>query len=153
MDPLGRPEGHFDGVMVFDGVCHLCSGFVRLVLKFDRSREIRFAPIQSPFGRRLAESHGVDPDDPLTFLFFDHGRALEASDGMIAMLRRFPAPVRYLAVIAWMPRPLRDLVYRFIARNRYRLFGRRQTCFIPDTRDATRFLLDIPPAESADTRH
>jgi predicted DCC family thiol-disulfide oxidoreductase YuxK len=153
MIPLGRHHGQLDGVMVFDGVCHLCSGFVRLALRFDRNQEIRFAPIQSAFGRRLAESHGVDPDDPLTFLFFDRGRALVASDGVIAMLRRFPAPLRYLAIVAWVPRRLRDLVYRVVARNRYRLFGRRGACFIPTARDATRFMLDLPPADSADTRH
>jgi predicted DCC family thiol-disulfide oxidoreductase YuxK len=66
-----------DGLWLFDGVCNLCSGSVAVVLKLDREGVIRFTPIQSPYGRQLALAHGIDPDTPASFLFIDHGRALE----------------------------------------------------------------------------
>jgi predicted DCC family thiol-disulfide oxidoreductase YuxK len=137
----------FDGVMVFDGVCNLCSGYVRFVTAVDRQGLIRFAAMQSPLGRSLCEANGVDPFDPATFLFFDQGRALEGTDAIAAMLARLPRPWRWLRFLVVIPRPLRDGVYRWTARNRYRLLGKRHTCMIPRPAIRARFLEAAPPAE------
>lgn len=136
-----------DGLVVFDGVCGLCSGIVRWVARRDRVGAICFTPIQSPYGRLLCTRQGVDPDDPATFLFFDHGRALKASDAVVALLRRLPAPWSRLSALTALPRPVRDAVYGWAARNRYRLARRRGTCMVPDTDLASRFVEEAPLAE------
>ncbi len=140
-DPQADPP---DALMVFDGVCNLCSGSVRLVLAMDRDAVVRFTPLQSAYGRQLCEATGVDPDDPATFLFFDRGRALEATDAIAAMLARLPAPWRWARRLTLLPRPLRDGLYRWVARNRYRLFGKRRSCMIPSPEARARFIEDPP---------
>jgi len=131
--------------MVFDGVCNFCSGYVRLVSLVDQDGVIHFTAIQSPYGRQLATQRGVDPDDPATFLFFDHGAALDGTDAMVAMLARLRPPWRWLRLIKFVPRPLRDAVYRWTARNRYKLLGKRSTCIVPSPALRARFH-DMPPA-------
>ncbi|WP_297507255.1 thiol-disulfide oxidoreductase DCC family protein [uncultured Caulobacter sp.] len=131
-----------DGLMLFDGVCHLCDGTVRTILAWDRKAAIRFTPIQSAYGRALARAHGLDPDAPDSFLFFDRGRPLARAAGFAALLRRLPAPWRWLAVIGRLPRPLADAAYDAVARNRYRLFGKRDQCVVPTPARRARFILD-----------
>ncbi|GGB06386.1 thiol-disulfide oxidoreductase [Brucella endophytica] len=133
--------------MVFDGFCAFCSAQVQFVLRIDCAGAIRFTTIQSPYGRLLAARFDIDPDDPSTFLFFDHGQALQASEAVIAMLGRLPPPLRWLRFIRVVPRPIRDAAYRWIARNRYRLFGRRAACMVPPPHVRARFVDAIPPGE------
>lgn len=140
-DGTGGP----DALMVFDGVCVFCSGWVRLALRMDRRAVIRFVPIQSPYGRILCARHGIDAVDPSTFLFVDRGRAFEASDALAAMLARLPPPWRLLAGLRIVPRPLRDGLYGWVARNRYRLLGKRPDCMVPTPQTRARFLFDPPP--------
>lgn len=137
-----REDPASDALMLFDGVCHLCDGVVRTVLRLDRQSVIRFTSIQSPFGRRLAIAHGLDPDTPESFLFFDGGRPLRKTDAVAALLRRLPAPWRHLAWIDRLPRALTDRAYDWIAANRYRIFGRRDHCPVPTPAQRGRFLLD-----------
>jgi predicted DCC family thiol-disulfide oxidoreductase YuxK len=134
-----------DALMVFDGVCNFCSGYVRLVSLLDQDGVIHFTAIQSPYGRQLAGQRGVDPDDPATFLFFDRGEALEGTDAMAAMLARLRPPWRWLRLVKLIPRPLRDAVYRWTARNRYKLLGKRRACIVPSPALRSRFH-DTPPA-------
>jgi len=130
--------------MLFDGVCNLCSGSVRTVLAIDRKDVIRFTPIQSPYGRQLALEHGIDPDQPTSFLFLDSGRVLEKSTAIMALLRRLGAPWSWLAVIDVLPRPWLDGAYDWLAANRYRLMGKRSTCMVPTPAQRARFILEPP---------
>jgi len=141
-------DASLNALMVFDGVCNFCSGYVQLVIKMDRACAIRFTAVQSPYGRLLCQRQGVDPDDTSTFLFFDRGRAFEASDAMVAMFGRLPTPWRWLRYLKFIPKPVRDGVYRWIARNRYSLFGKRRTCMIPSAAVRARFI-DTDPATSS----
>ncbi len=131
-----------DGLMLFDGVCHLCDGTVRTVMAWDRDAVIRFTPIQSPYGRRLAQAHGLDPDVPASFLFFENGQPRARTAGFAALLRRLPAPWRWLSVIDRAPRRLADAVYDWVATNRYGLFGRRDRCRVPTAEQRARFVLE-----------
>lgn len=139
---MGQAEP--DGLWLFDGVCNFCSGSVRIALALDKAGGLRFTPIQSPYGRALAIRAGLDPDAPNTFLFFDHGRALEASDAVLALTGRLPAPWRWLRALRIVPRPVRDAAYGWIARNRYRLLGKRDVCMVPSAEVRARFILDMP---------
>lgn len=133
-----------DGLMLFDGVCGLCDGTVRTVLAWDRRGAIRFTPIQSSYGRDLALAHGLDPETPESFLFFDHGRPLRKTAAVVALLRRLPGPWRWLAVIGRLPRGPADAAYDWVAAKRYRLFGRKDRCMVPSAAQRARFVLDGP---------
>jgi predicted DCC family thiol-disulfide oxidoreductase YuxK len=133
-------------IVVFDGVCPFCSGAVRAILRHDRDRTIRFAPLQSPAGARLMRGRDLDPLDAETFLFVKGGRAYVRSDAAVEVARLLRFPWRGLAMLRWVPRPLREAVYRAVARNRYRWFGKRDACFVPRPEERRRFLdaADVP---------
>lgn len=132
-------------VWLFDGVCVLCSRAVQFALRYETDsspdQRIHFVAIQSARGRALATAHGLDPDDPQSFLFIDHGKALARSDGVIGLARRLRWPARGMVFLRVLPRPLRDRLYDLIARNRYRWFGKTDQCLIPDPSVLQRFTL------------
>ncbi len=135
----GRSDG---GIIVFDGVCALCNGWVDFLLARDRRQRYRFAAMQTPAGRRLLAGHGLDPDDPSSFLLLDGEGAHTDSDAIVRVLAGLGGAWRLAGVGRALPRGVRDRLYRFAARHRYRLFGRRATCRRPDPGQAHRFLVD-----------
>jgi len=135
-------EPHQPPVIVFDGVCLLCSRCVRFLLKHDRAARYRFAAMQSDSGRALLQAHGLDPDSPLSFLLVEDGRGYTDSDAIARVLRglgrrRWRWLGRALLVV---PRGLRDPAYRFVARHRYRIFGQSRSCFVPTPEQRSRFM-------------
>ncbi|HEY0504087.1 MAG TPA: thiol-disulfide oxidoreductase DCC family protein [Lysobacter sp.] len=127
--------------IVFDGVCVLCNGWVRFLLRHDRRDRYRFAAMQGDSGRALLLRHGLDPADPVSFLLVEGDRAFTDTDAIVRVLRGLGGA---WAVPAWLlallPRVLRDPAYRFLARHRYRIFGRHDRCAIPTPQQAARFL-------------
>jgi predicted DCC family thiol-disulfide oxidoreductase YuxK len=134
-----------NGLILFDGVCVLCSGWVRFVLERDRDGWFCFTPIQSPYGRALAERLGIDADNPQTNAVVVRGRAHFKFDTVIAILERLPR-WHWARALALMPRPLRNFIYDRVAQNRYRWFGRTESCMVATPEIAQRFLHDDPPA-------
>lgn len=132
-------------MVVFDGVCVLCNGWVGFLLRCDRARRYRFAAMQSPAGRALLTQNGLDPEDPASFLLveYDVAGAPRVSTNTKA-IRRVLAGLggawRLAHVSAVVPRPIRDALYRLLARNRYRWFGRHAACQVPAPEDRHRFL-------------
>lgn len=133
-------EAH-DGppVVFFDGVCGLCNGTVDWLLARDRRARLRFAPLQGETARRLL---GELPEDALewTFLLRDGAGTHERSDAVLGALQHVGGPWSLIRVLRLVPRALRDAVYRFVARRRYRWFGRRDACRLPSTAERERFL-------------
>jgi predicted DCC family thiol-disulfide oxidoreductase YuxK len=128
-------------VWLFDEVCVLCSGAVRYTLRHEKTPRIRFVAIRSDEGRRIAAHHGIDPDDPNSFLFIEDGVALARSAGVLALVRHLTGPARLLRLGRLLPAGLRDRLYDVVAGNRYRLFGRLQACEMPDPEVRHRFVL------------
>jgi len=135
------PDAGDGAIVVFDGACVLCSGWVRFLLRRDRARRFRFAAMQDGAGRRLLAAHGLDPDDPMSFLLLDASGARTDSDAIIAVLEHLGGPWRAARVLRLLPRGLRDHLYRVLARNRYRWFGRRDACYLPPDGERGRFLM------------
>ncbi|MDB5431882.1 MAG: thiol-disulfide oxidoreductase [Caulobacter sp.] len=133
-----------DNLMLFDGVCRFCSTSVRLALSMDTRHVLRFTPLQSPYGQALAAAHGLNPTNPDSFVFFDKGRARVRSDGALALAGRLPAPWSWLIALRLAPRATRDKAYDWLAANRYRLFGKYDSCMVPTPAQAKRFVTDIP---------
>lgn len=138
--PAPGPEAVGVSVVLFDGVCNLCNGAVQFLLRRDRQRRFRFAALQSATGRRLLRQHGVDSDALASIVVIEGGRARVRSDAALLLARRLPWPWPLLAVFLVCPRPLRDTLYSLVARNRYRWFGRRDSCMLPTPETADRFL-------------
>jgi predicted DCC family thiol-disulfide oxidoreductase YuxK len=120
-----------DGTVLYDGVCVLCSNAFRFVAARDPEARFRFTEVQDPLGRRLALQLGIDPDNPESNAVVLDGMGHMKSDAALAVLGQLPRwswvrPLRHI------PRGWRNLVYDLIARNRYRLFGRTETCMVPD---------------------
>jgi predicted DCC family thiol-disulfide oxidoreductase YuxK len=125
-------------VLLFDGVCTLCNGFVRFVIERDPPGRFQFAPLQSEAASRLL---GAAPQPlPDSLVLVEDGRLFTRSTAALRVARglRFPWPLAYVFVA--VPRPLRDWVYDAVARNRYRWFGRRDVCMVPTPELQSRFL-------------
>ena len=118
-------------LIVFDGVCVLCSGFVRMVVRLDRQGRFRFATAQSPFGEALFRKHGLRTDSYETNLVLIDGVAFTKLESFVAVMSALGWPWRAAKALLLLPRPLRDWLYRRIAGNRYALFGRKDSCDIP----------------------
>lgn len=134
---MSEPERE---VIVFDGVCVLCSRSVRFIIARDPRKRYRFAAMQSPSGRMLLRDHGLDPDDPVSLLLFDGTRPWTDSEAVLRIVTRFGGAWRLAAAARILPRAARDYLYRGLARRRYRWFGKRDTCLLPSAETADRFL-------------
>ena len=140
MDAPSQPgEKGAQGLVLYDGLCVLCSGWFRFVVKRDRARRFMFTAIQSDTGRAVAARLAIDPDDPQTNAVLLDGEAYLYSDSALAVLAVLPG-WRWTTVFRAVPKPLRDAVYRLIARNRYRLLGRRTACDLGGARYGDRVL-------------
>ncbi|MBN8420962.1 MAG: thiol-disulfide oxidoreductase DCC family protein [Verrucomicrobia bacterium] len=120
-----------DHLLLFDGICHLCDASVRFIVKHDPAGRIKFAPIQSPLGSQLYTQHGLDPAAPTAMLFITPRGAFKASDAALEIARTLGGPWKLALLFQSLPRALRDATYDFIARNRYRWFGKDEACMMP----------------------
>lgn len=126
-------------LLFFDGVCGFCSRSVDFVLARDRRSIFQFAPLQGETARQLLPP--ADVDDLNSMVLLVEGRSFCKSSAAVRVLWRLGFGWRLLSVFAWLvPLPLRDLVYDLVARNRYRLFGKHETCRMPTPAERSRFL-------------
>lgn len=141
---LGQPpdsdEREF-AILLFDGVCNLCNGWVDFVIRRDPTGKIRFAALQSPEGSAALESAGLSGEylDSVILVESD-GRVRSASAGVLATLRKLERPWSLLYIFVVVPPPIRDYIYRQVAKRRYQWFGKRNTCRLPTAREKKRFL-------------
>lgn len=135
-EPLDHP------VVLFDGVCNLCSGSVQFILARDPKAHFRFASLQSDRAKELLSARGVTlPEgDPDSILLVDGERVYERSTAALRIARGMTFPWMLAWIFVIVPRPIRDLVYKWIAKNRYRWFGKSDTCWIPTPELRARFL-------------
>jgi predicted DCC family thiol-disulfide oxidoreductase YuxK len=127
-------------IIVFDAECILCSANAQFVLRHDHARRFRLASMQGEVGAALYRRFGIDPSDPETMIIVEGDKALRDSDAVLAIYRQLGWPWKALDVFRLVPRFLRDPLYRLIARNRYRIFGKHEVCWLPSPKDADRFL-------------
>ena len=135
-----RDTPHCDRpIIFFDGVCALCNGFVDLMLRVDRKQVFLFAPIQGETARALLLPIGDDPEQ-WSMVYLGCRGIHDQSDASLEVYRRLGGLWSVLGWLRFIPRLVRDPVYRAIARNRYRLFGKRDTCRVPTAAERARFL-------------
>ncbi|MEZ6023385.1 MAG: DCC1-like thiol-disulfide oxidoreductase family protein [Hyphomonadaceae bacterium] len=139
--PVAAPE--LEDLILFDGDCVLCSRAAHFVHKRDRAQCFKFVAIQSAFGRALAVRFGIDADAPETNAAVVSGIAHFKADAALAVLAALPG-WRWTRIAKLAPRALRNWLYDRIARNRYRIFGRRERCWIGDPALAARIVERAP---------
>ncbi len=127
-------------VVLFDGVCNLCNAAVRFIIDRDPAGRFQFAPLQSAAGQELLSRHGLDAEQLQTIVLVEDGRAYTRSTAALRIARRLRAPWSLLYGLIALPAPLRDWAYDLVGRNRYRWFGRRESCRIPTPEERARFL-------------
>lgn len=126
-------------LIVFDGECVFCSGWVKFALKHDRRQRYRFAAAQSPLGQALYRHYGLDCRDYETNILIEGGRAFFKSDGSIRMVAGLGFPYSLVKLFRLLPRRAADALYEFIARNRLKIAG-RQSCMVPTPEQRGRFI-------------
>lgn len=132
-------------IVLYDGVCGLCNHLVQFLLKRDNRDRFRFASLQSEFARNLLKRHGADPHDLDTvYLVKNYGQPgeslLERSDGVLYMLDQLGGVWKLAVIGRVLPKKLRDAIYKMVARNRYRVFGKHESCMLPEPKHRARFL-------------
>ena len=140
MTEMLKPPITDEGVVFFDNVCNLCSGSVQFILRHNEDRSIKFASIQSALGQRVLHFYGLRTDTYETMLYFEEGLLYTKSTAALKIARRLVLPWRLLRAFYVFPQSVRDWFYDRVARNRYRLFGQRDQCFLPDKGVLNRFL-------------
>lgn len=127
-------------VVLFDGVCRLCNGWSRFLIRHDRHGVFKLCTVQSPEGQAILAWFGLPTDSFETMLLVEGDTAYRKSDAFLRVVRQLPRPWRYLALLRIMPNGFRDWFYDRIALNRYRLFGRYEQCVLPTADTNRRFI-------------
>jgi len=129
-------------ILLFDGHCNLCNGWVNFIVKRDPNKTILFASLQSKAGRELLAEHNIKQNYIDSLVFIEEERFSVSSTAALRTLSYLSSWESQLKLLLVLPRPLRDLVYRFVAKYRYKWFGRREQCMIPTAELRERFLPD-----------
>lgn len=127
-------------ILLFDGVCNLCNSIVRFTIKRDPKEKFKFASLQSESGQALLKKFGLPTDDFDSFVFINGDKYFLKSSAGLHVLKELGGVWKLFYVFIIFPRPLRDFVYNIIAKTRYKIFGKRDTCMIPTPRLKQRFL-------------
>jgi predicted DCC family thiol-disulfide oxidoreductase YuxK len=138
-------ETESNPILLYDGVCGLCNRLTGFILKRDKRDRFRFAPLQSDFAAQLLRRHGADPHDLDTvYVVLDYGkqseRLLARSEAILNIAGELGGIWNVGRVGRVLPLSIRDRLYNFIARNRYRVFGKHETCLLPEPRYQKKFL-------------
>lgn len=135
------PDGREHPIVLFDGVCHLCNSTVQFLIRNDPDKTLRFGALQKQ--QALLEPFDIDTDTIDTVVLIDDGELYTRSRAVLRSLTYLQPPWPTVGrLLGFVPRPLRDLVYRCVAKTRYTIFGKRNTCMIPDPDVEERFLSD-----------
>ncbi len=129
-----------DPAVFFDGVCTFCNGTVRFLIARDPKARLRFATLQSEVAKELLANQPVDPQALDAIVLLENGRCYEESTAALRIARYLRAPWPLLGLFVVVPRPIRDAIYRWVARNRYRWSGKEEHCRVPSPEERGRFL-------------
>jgi predicted DCC family thiol-disulfide oxidoreductase YuxK len=127
-------------IVLFDGLCNFCDASVNFIIDHDPRGRFRFAPLQSEAAKALLLRHGLDAQQLQSVALIEEGSCYTRSTAALRIARRLSGPWRLLYGLIGVPRSMRDFVYDWIARNRYRWFGRRDACRVPTPELRSRFL-------------
>jgi predicted DCC family thiol-disulfide oxidoreductase YuxK len=126
-------------VILFDGVCNLCSGTVQFILKRDKEKKFLFASLQSGYGQNILNRFALPTNTFNSFILFEHGKIFTRSTAALKMFSQLKG-WKWVKLFWIVPKFIRDAVYNLIAKNRYKWFGKKDECWIPTSELRARFL-------------
>tara|TARA_R110002033_G_scaffold41236_6_gene81836 strand:+ start:1349 stop:1765 length:417 start_codon:yes stop_codon:yes gene_type:complete len=130
-------------IILFDGVCNLCNSSVQYVIRRDKSNAYRFAALQSEIGKKLVEERGIDTSQIDSIILIEPGVAYYTkSTAALKIAQSFGGVWQLTSVFEWIPEKIRDWVYDYIAKNRYKWYGKKEVCMVPSPENNERFLTD-----------
>ena len=126
-------------IIFFDGVCNMCNIFVRLIIKLDYKEQFIFCPISSKKGQKIINKFNLELKNIDSIILFKNNKITLKSEAVIEILVSLSLLFRFFLILKILPSKLLDLIYDFIAKYRYKLFGRKESCIIPDEKYKSRF--------------
>jgi predicted DCC family thiol-disulfide oxidoreductase YuxK len=127
-------------VILFDGVCNFCDSAVNFVLKQDKKGIFRFAPLQSEAAQKLLQQYNLSTKDFDSFILIDDGKVYKKSSASLQVMNKLPWYWKEVQIFRIIPAIFRDAIYDFIAKNRYKWFGKKDQCMVPTPEIRSRFL-------------
>jgi predicted DCC family thiol-disulfide oxidoreductase YuxK len=127
-------------IILFDGVCNFCNRMVNIILKYDQDAHFQFAPSQSTAGINMLQQYKLDQKASASVILIDNDKVYTKTDAVIQIATHLKGWPRLFMGLKYVPKFIRDLGYDLVSKNRYTLFGKRETCRIPDESTRHRFL-------------
>lgn len=127
-------------LILFDGVCNLCNGFVQFIIRHDKKSKFRFASLQSPAAKNILEHFSVSADELKTLVLIDSGKIYFRSRAVLRIARQLDGIWKLSSVFYIVPRFINDAVYNLVSETRYRIFGKRESCMTPSPENSSRFI-------------
>ncbi|PIE01041.1 MAG: thiol-disulfide oxidoreductase [Acidobacteria bacterium] len=140
MNDVTKKQLNKENIILFDGVCKLCNGWSRFIIKRDKKKIFKLAALQSSSGQTLLKHYNLPTHQLSTLYCIEKGNVQSQSDAVIAVFRQLPFPFSLFTITRFIPKRLRDGLYRFIAKKRYAMFGQLDSCPIPNQQHQDRFL-------------
>lgn len=129
-------------IILFDGICNLCNRSVQFIIKHDKEKVYRFAAFQSKAGQKLLQQYNLPLKQYSSFLLIENNKAYSQSTAALKVAKNLSGLVKLAVVFNIVPAGIRNIVYNFVARNRYQWFGKKESCMIPTQELKARFLPD-----------
>ncbi|MEZ4916287.1 MAG: thiol-disulfide oxidoreductase DCC family protein [Chitinophagales bacterium] len=129
-----------NNVVLFDGVCNLCNSSVQFIIKHDHKQVFKFSSLQSVFGQKILQQNNLNPTDFNSFIVLINGKLYQKSTGALKVAKQLNFPINLAYIFIIVPSFIRDGVYNFVAKNRYKWFGKRDFCMIPSPNLKNRFI-------------
>lgn len=129
-----------DYIILFDGVCNYCNSMINFVIRQDKRKKIRYAPLQSDAGQALLLKHNLPKEDFDSFVFIEKGKAYLQSTASLKVMNQLPWYWKWFQAFWIVPKFMRDGLYNLVAKNRYKWFGKKDQCMIPTPDIRNRFL-------------
>lgn len=127
-------------IVFFDGVCNLCNSTIDFLMRHNTEETLKFSSLQSAFANKFLAQYSVDLNQLSTIYFYENGKLHQKSKAAFNISKHLNAPFRYLNFFSFLPKILTNFFYNLIAKNRYRLFGKKETCRIPTQAELKRFI-------------
>lgn len=131
-------------IILFDGICNLCNSSVRFIIKHDKRKVFKFASLQSSYGKALSLHFNLPSEGFETFVFYTRGKIYTESNAVVKIASQLGGLWKITSVLNIIPRFIRNSVYRLVAKNRYKLFGKKDICMVPTDDVKDRFVDNLP---------
>ncbi|MBM3440008.1 MAG: thiol-disulfide oxidoreductase DCC family protein [Bacteroidetes bacterium] len=129
-----------DYLILFDGVCNFCNYWVRFALKRDQKQKLSFGTLQGNTTQSVLPLHGINEKEIASVVFIENGKLWQNSSAVLRICRHLSGAWKLFYALMIIPAPIRDFIYKMIAKNRYRWFGKRESCMVPDASMKDRFV-------------